>query len=49
MRQRLLVSAFAGLGAQVFLGGAAGVVAAVAVAVGAWVAIGRVEPPGVRT
>ena len=28
MRQRLLVSVFAGLGAQVFLGGAAGVVAA---------------------
>ncbi len=48
MRQRLLVSVFAGLGAQVFLGGALGVAAAVAVAVGAWVAIGRIEPPGVR-
>ncbi len=47
VRQRLLVSAFAGLGAQVFLGGAAGVVAAAAVGVGAWVAIGRIEPPGV--
>ncbi len=47
VRQRLLVSAFAGLGAQVFVGGPAGIVAALAVAVGAWVAIGRVEPPGV--
>ncbi len=47
MRRRLLVSAFAGLGAQVFLGGAAGVVAALVAAVSAWVAIGRVEPPGV--
>lgn len=48
MRQRLLVSAFAGLGAQVFVGGGAGVVAALATAVGAWVVIGRAEPPGVR-
>ena len=48
VRQRLLVSVFAGLGAQVFVGGTAGVVAALAVAVGAWVAIGRVEPPAVR-
>jgi Flp pilus assembly protein TadB len=48
VRQRLLVSVFAGLGAQVFVGGAAGVVAALAVAVGAWVVIGRAEPPGVR-
>ncbi len=46
-RQRLLVSVFAGLGAQLFLGGGVGVVAALAVAVGAWIAIGRVEPPGV--
>ncbi len=48
MRRRLLVSAFAGLGAQVFVGGAAGVVAALAAAVGAWVAIGRAEPHDVR-
>ena len=48
VRQRLLVSVFAGLGAQVFVGGAAGVVAALAVAVGAWVVIGRAEPPAVR-
>jgi len=48
MRQRLLVSVFAGLGAQVFVGGVAGVVAALAVATGAWVVIGRAEPPAVR-
>jgi len=48
VRQRLLVSVFAGLGAQVFVGGTAGVVAALAVAAGAWVVIGRVEPPAVR-
>lgn len=48
MRQRLLVAVFAGLGAQVFVGGAAGVVAALAVAAGAWVVIGRAEPPAVR-
>ena len=48
VRQRLLVSVFAGLGAQVFVGGAAGVVAALAVAIGAWGVIGRAEPPGVR-
>ena len=48
MRQRLLVSVFAGLGAQVFVGGGAGIIAAIAAAVGAWVVIGRAEPPAVR-
>jgi Flp pilus assembly protein TadB len=48
VRRRLLVSVFAGLGAQVFVGGPAGVAAALAVAVGAWVVIGRAEPPAVR-
>jgi Flp pilus assembly protein TadB len=48
MRQRLLVAVFAGLGAQVFVGGGAGVVAAVVVAVATWVVIGQAEPPAVR-
>ena len=48
MRQRLVVSVFAGLGAQVFVGGPTGAVVALAVAIGAWVMIGRAEPPGVR-
>jgi Flp pilus assembly protein TadB len=48
MRQRLLVAVFAGLGGQVLVAGSGGVVVALLVAVGAWVAIGRVEPPAVR-
>ena len=49
MRQRLLVSVVRGRWAPRCSSGApAGVVAAVAVAVGAWVGIGRAEPPGVR-
>jgi Flp pilus assembly protein TadB len=48
VRQRLLVSIFAGLGAQLFVGGPAGIVAALAAAAGAWVVVGRAEPPGVR-
>ncbi len=47
-RYRLLWSLLAGLGGLTFLGGTPGLVAAVACAVGAWVAVGRVEPSVLR-
>lgn len=48
MRHRLLVAGLAGAGAALFVGGRAGLVAAVLAAVASWVVIGRAEPPGVR-
>ena len=47
-RYRWWWSGLAGLGALVFVGGRAGPLAAIGVAVGAWVVIGRAEPPDVR-
>lgn len=47
-RHRLLWSALAGVGAFLFLGGAAAPVAAIAAAVATWVAVGRAEPADVR-
>lgn len=48
MRHRLLWSLLAAVGGAVFIGGASGSVAAVAIGVGTWVGIGRAEPPAVR-
>jgi Flp pilus assembly protein TadB len=47
-RHRLLWSASAGAGALLFVSGAAGPFAALVVAVGVWVGIGRTEPPATR-
>lgn len=48
LRFRSLWSVLAGAGAAVFVGGLPGVVAGAAAAAGAWVVIGRSEPPQVR-
>ena len=48
MRFRWLVSTLAGVSGAVFVGGRAGSLAALAVGIGAWVLIGRIEPPAVR-
>lgn len=45
---RLLWSLLAGAGAVVFVGGPAGPVAGAVVAAGAWVVVGRAEPPAAR-
>lgn len=48
LRYRLLWALLAGLGAATFVTGTAGQVAGVLAAGGAWVLIGRAEPPSVR-
>jgi Flp pilus assembly protein TadB len=48
LRHRPVWCLLAGLGGALFAPGAGGVLVGVAVAVGAWVAIGRAEPPEVR-
>lgn len=48
LRFRSLWALLAGAGAAVFVGGVPGLVAAGAAAAGAWVVIGRSEPPEVR-
>lgn len=45
---RLLWSLLAGAGAVLFVGGPAGIVAGVVVGAGAWVVVGRAEPPAAR-
>lgn len=48
MRWRPLWCLLAGIGALLFVGGAAGPVVAAAAAAGCWIAIGRAEPPELR-
>lgn len=48
IRWRALLSALGGIGALLFVGGSAGMVLAAVVGAGSWLAIGRLEPPGVR-
>lgn len=47
-RHRLLCAVLAGVGAEVFVGGTAGVVAAVVAMIAVWVVVGRAEPADVR-
>lgn len=47
-RHRLLLAPLGGVGAHLLLGGPAAPGAGVAVAVGCWVVLGRVEPPELR-
>jgi len=47
-RHRLVVSSLAGAGGSVLVGGAGWLLAGLASGVAAWVALGRVEPAGVR-